>query len=390
MLAGAAELRSIDPAPRQLAVCDDAAAALLESAWPEAEILRTTPPTAGDALRLAAPRVAEGAFVDLALLDGTICAVRMRRSLARPPRRNAHDGWRQAFHPPHARRGHFPHDADSRWALHAPHWPPASYQTALDARSEPRRMALVGETLERETPARNGPAPGTSIPTAVVGFVVASLVAGEAELESIARRQPSAQRRGAGGQLLGHLLAALREGNVTPINLGGARHQPRCHRPLHRRHGFIETGRRVAYYADPVEDAILLSLPGLTRFRPDCDSVTRLRFFRRIPQFLSPQIICRAFSLPCVRGDICKCSVTSRRCLMDEVQDPTLSEEIRSPACRTSSLRSAAGRIASETLSLRRRTARRSSPEETQTARQGPDLCLGAPAAGNGLRPRQV
>jgi ribosomal protein S18 acetylase RimI-like enzyme len=29
---------------------------------------------------------------------------------------------------------------------------------------------------------------------------------------------------------------------------------------LYRRQGFRETGRRVGYYADPVEDAVLMSL----------------------------------------------------------------------------------------------------------------------------------
>jgi tRNA threonylcarbamoyladenosine biosynthesis protein TsaB len=70
MLAGAAELAGIDPAGARLAVCDDAAAALLSSAWPDAKLLRTPPPTAADALTLCAPRVAAGEFVDVALLDG--------------------------------------------------------------------------------------------------------------------------------------------------------------------------------------------------------------------------------------------------------------------------------------------------------------------------------
>lgn len=70
LLVSAAELRAINPAPAQLAVCDDAAAAILSSAWPSTELLRAAPPTAADALRLAAARVAEGAFVDLAMLDG--------------------------------------------------------------------------------------------------------------------------------------------------------------------------------------------------------------------------------------------------------------------------------------------------------------------------------
>ena len=38
--------------------------------WLKAKLVRTDPPTAADALRLCAPRVLEGEFVDLALLDG--------------------------------------------------------------------------------------------------------------------------------------------------------------------------------------------------------------------------------------------------------------------------------------------------------------------------------
>ena len=70
MLAGAAELAGIDPAGARIAVCDDAAAALLASAWPDAELVRTPPPTAADALELCAPHAVAGEFVDVALLDG--------------------------------------------------------------------------------------------------------------------------------------------------------------------------------------------------------------------------------------------------------------------------------------------------------------------------------
>ncbi len=70
LLAGAYELASISPAPSPIAVCDEAAALLLGSAWPDAELLRAAAPTAADALSLCAPRVAAGEFVDLALLDG--------------------------------------------------------------------------------------------------------------------------------------------------------------------------------------------------------------------------------------------------------------------------------------------------------------------------------
>jgi tRNA threonylcarbamoyladenosine biosynthesis protein TsaB len=70
MLAGAEELAAVNPAPKRIAVCDESAAALLASAWPGAELARTTDPTAADALLFGAARVDAGEFVDLALLDG--------------------------------------------------------------------------------------------------------------------------------------------------------------------------------------------------------------------------------------------------------------------------------------------------------------------------------
>jgi tRNA threonylcarbamoyladenosine biosynthesis protein TsaB len=75
VLAGAGELKAIVPPPARIAVCDEEAAALLTSAWPSIELLHVAHPTAADALRLAAARVANGIFVDLAspdlaLLDG--------------------------------------------------------------------------------------------------------------------------------------------------------------------------------------------------------------------------------------------------------------------------------------------------------------------------------
>ena len=69
LLVGAQELAAIAPLSR-IAICDDAAALLLASAWPSAESVRVPAPTAADALVLGAARVAAGQFVDLALLDG--------------------------------------------------------------------------------------------------------------------------------------------------------------------------------------------------------------------------------------------------------------------------------------------------------------------------------
>jgi tRNA threonylcarbamoyladenosine biosynthesis protein TsaB len=79
MLAGADELAAIQlkaiqlqdgPTGSQIALCDDAAAALLRTAWPGVQQERTAAPTAADALQLCAARVAAAEFADLALLDG--------------------------------------------------------------------------------------------------------------------------------------------------------------------------------------------------------------------------------------------------------------------------------------------------------------------------------
>jgi tRNA threonylcarbamoyladenosine biosynthesis protein TsaB len=69
MLAGAAELKAFDPAPAEVAVCDLDTIEILAAAWPSTELLHAVPPTAADALRLAAARVAQGAIVDIALAD---------------------------------------------------------------------------------------------------------------------------------------------------------------------------------------------------------------------------------------------------------------------------------------------------------------------------------
>jgi tRNA threonylcarbamoyladenosine biosynthesis protein TsaB len=70
LLAGVHEFAAIAPPPARIAVSDESAALLLGAAWPGSELVRTTAPTAADALQLCAARVAAGEFVDLALLDG--------------------------------------------------------------------------------------------------------------------------------------------------------------------------------------------------------------------------------------------------------------------------------------------------------------------------------
>jgi tRNA threonylcarbamoyladenosine biosynthesis protein TsaB len=70
LLAGAGELAMIEPPPARIAVCDESAGVLLALAWPDTELVRTSAPTAADALKLVETRIADRDFVDLALLDG--------------------------------------------------------------------------------------------------------------------------------------------------------------------------------------------------------------------------------------------------------------------------------------------------------------------------------
>jgi tRNA threonylcarbamoyladenosine biosynthesis protein TsaB len=70
LLAGSEEMAAIDSAPAHIAICEDAAAGILASAWPHAHQVRTSAPMAADALRLGAPLLSAGAAADLALLDG--------------------------------------------------------------------------------------------------------------------------------------------------------------------------------------------------------------------------------------------------------------------------------------------------------------------------------
>jgi len=69
LLAGAKDLAQMD-APPKIAVCDSQAEELLGRLWPAAQLERVLPPSASNALSVAAPVVAACKFADVALLDG--------------------------------------------------------------------------------------------------------------------------------------------------------------------------------------------------------------------------------------------------------------------------------------------------------------------------------
>jgi len=125
----------------------------------------------------------------------------------------------------------------------APHWPLAAYTAAVHPQGQPQRIALVAEA------AKSG---------AVVGFAVASLVGQQTELETIAVAAEG-QRQGVGAILFAALRVELRGAGAQEIILEvRASNHPAL--GLYRALGFAAAGRRPRYYADPVEDAVLMEL----------------------------------------------------------------------------------------------------------------------------------
>jgi ribosomal-protein-alanine N-acetyltransferase len=123
----------------------------------------------------------------------------------------------------------------------SPHWPESAYLDALNPESTPRRIALI--------------AAGSH---GIEGFTVASLLTPQAELESIAVAAGS-QRRGLGRMLFDALFNELRTAGVVEMTLE-VRASNHAALAFYRRAGFVQTGTRRAYYADPVEDAVLMRL----------------------------------------------------------------------------------------------------------------------------------
>jgi ribosomal-protein-alanine acetyltransferase len=125
---------------------------------------------------------------------------------------------------------------------HAPHWPRRVYEAVLDV-SSPQRIALVAEDS------------GTG---AVVGFAVAGLVAPEAELESLAV-SAGYQRRGVARRLYEAMADEFGRSQVREVLLE-VRESNQAARAFYTSLGFVEEGRRPSYYADPVEDAVLMRI----------------------------------------------------------------------------------------------------------------------------------
>jgi [ribosomal protein S18]-alanine N-acetyltransferase len=137
----------------------------------------------------------------------------------------------------------------------APHWPLAAWLTALDPQRTPHRIALVAVDHIRNHTEPDATGPDTNI---ILGFAVAGLLPPQAELETIAVAA-KAQRQGIARRVFAEILLHLRAAQVTEV-LAEVRISNESALALYGTLGFVETGRRLGYYTDPAEDAVLLTL----------------------------------------------------------------------------------------------------------------------------------
>jgi ribosomal-protein-alanine N-acetyltransferase len=141
-----------------------------------------------------------------------------------------------------------------------PHWAEANYEGALDSSqkedtaSAVRRCFLVAESA-----------------SAIAGFAVgsATVILGEAvaELESVAVAE-AFRGAGIGRALCAEIITWARDCGATSIELE-VRSRSAVPLSLYSSLGFAESGRRAAYYRDPVDDALLMRLELVETFAPE-------------------------------------------------------------------------------------------------------------------------
>jgi ribosomal-protein-alanine acetyltransferase len=140
--------------------------------------------------------------------------------------------------------------AIERQAPTAAHWTLEQY----------RKLVESGVVLVAEEAADQAPAPGKERKERgrLFGFLCAKAVAGEWEIENVVVAAEFLCR-GIAHQLVLELIERARNGAASNVLLE-VRESNRAARCLYEKCGFREVGRRRAYYANPVEDAILYAL----------------------------------------------------------------------------------------------------------------------------------
>ena len=92
----------------------------------------------------------------------------------------------------------------------------------------------------------------------IAGFIVARAVGPEWEIENVAVA-PALRRHGIARQLVGAVVAQARHQNAAAIYLE-VRESNAAARELYSNFGFVESGRRSAYYRNPQEAAVIYKL----------------------------------------------------------------------------------------------------------------------------------
>jgi ribosomal-protein-alanine N-acetyltransferase len=111
--------------------------------------------------------------------------------------------------------------------------------------------------------------PGSLLVAEADGFVLGRALAGEAEILTLAVR-PEARRKGAGTRLISGFIAAARNAGAGTVFLEVAADNTAA-RGLYHSTGFVEAGRRRAYYRTPQGDDVdaLVLRYGLTQGQPE-------------------------------------------------------------------------------------------------------------------------
>ncbi len=221
----------------ELAVCEAQVLALALHAR------SVTPPTAAQALEFVLPRLRGRRFDDPATLDGDY----LRRSDA------------EIFAKPRAGmtiRAMAAEDLAKVAAIaqacpEAPRWKLENYTAFAQDSSVESRASGPAAGPQRAGWAAIGGATGE-----ILGFAAANVVLDQCELESMAVRA-DARRQGIGAALLRAVVAWAAEKGARRLGLEVRAGNAAAIR-LYERLGLKAEGRRRGYYADPVEDAVLL------------------------------------------------------------------------------------------------------------------------------------
>jgi [ribosomal protein S18]-alanine N-acetyltransferase len=124
----------------------------------------------------------------------------------------------------------------------AAHWTPAAYAERLVAPADLSAMVNIAlVAIESNT---------------VIGFVVGRAVAREVELENIVVAE-SHRRQGVGAALLDQFMHECERHRCESMHLE-VRSSNEGAREFYQRGGFSESGTRGNYYANPVEDAVVM------------------------------------------------------------------------------------------------------------------------------------